>query len=57
MTIRRAPERPARSVRMTDAEWRLIEAVAAAAEKHPSTWLREASVNAARREIAEGRAS
>lgn len=52
MTIRRAPERPRRSVRLTDSEWRVISAAAAQAETYPSTYLREAALREARRELA-----
>jgi uncharacterized protein (DUF1778 family) len=52
MAVRRAPPAPRRSVRMTDAQWRLIEAAAAAAEMYPSTFLREAALREARRELA-----
>jgi len=38
---------------MTDAQWRLVEAAAAARETYASTFVREAAVNAARRELAE----
>lgn len=51
MTIRRAPPAPRRSVRMTEAQWRLIEAAAASAEMYPSSYLREAALREARREL------
>ena len=53
MSVRRAPPRLVRFVRMTDAEWSLIQAASAAAETYPSTWLREAAVRVARRELSK----
>ena len=52
MAVRKAPPAPRRSVRLTEAQWRLIEAAAAARETYPSTFLREAAVAAARRALA-----
>lgn len=50
---RRTEPRSVRHVRLSPAEWRLIEAAAAAEWLAPSTWLREVAVREARRQIAE----
>jgi uncharacterized protein (DUF1778 family) len=52
MTVRKAQPAPRRSVRMTEAQWRLIQAAAAAAETHPSSYLRQVALEAARRDLA-----
>jgi uncharacterized protein (DUF1778 family) len=52
MSIRRPPPRPVRYVRISDAEWHLIEAAAASAEMYPSSYLREAALREARRVVA-----
>jgi len=52
--MRRKTElREVRTVRIGAAEWRLIEAAAAAEWVPPSTWLREAALREARRIIAQ----
>jgi hypothetical protein len=51
MTRRRSQPRVRRSARFGDAEWQMVEVVAAAADVPPSTWLREAAVAQARREL------
>jgi uncharacterized protein Veg len=53
MAARKSPPAPRRSVRFTDAHWRLIEAVAAEKETYPSTFVRRAALEVARRELAE----
>lgn len=52
--IRRPPPKTTRTYRISDAEWAVIEAAAAAAETHPSSYLREAALREARREVAAG---
>lgn len=52
MKFRRPPTRDVRGVRYSDAEWAVIEAAAAAHETYPSTFVRQASLEAARRELA-----
>jgi hypothetical protein len=52
MTRRRSQPRVRRSARFGDAEWQMVEVVASAADVPPSTWVREAVVIAARRELA-----
>lgn len=53
MIARRSTPAARRSVRMTDAQWRLIEAAAAEAETYPSSFVRMAAIAAARREVAQ----
>lgn len=52
LTPRKATPKPRRSVRVTDADWRLIEAAAAAADTYPSSYMREAALRQARRDLA-----
>lgn len=52
-TIRRKPPRPVRCVRMTDAEWSAVVAVAVRRQVHVSSALRELALEAAERELAE----
>lgn len=49
--IRRPPARRRRSVRMTDAEWAVVTAVAVRRATHTSAALRELALDAARREL------
>jgi uncharacterized protein (DUF1778 family) len=50
--VRRPAPKTTRTYRISEPEWRLIVAAAAAAETHPSSYLREAAVREARREVA-----
>lgn len=50
--VRRPPAKQTKTYRIDEVGWRLIEAAAAKAEMHPSTYLREAALRQARRELA-----
>jgi uncharacterized protein (DUF1778 family) len=50
--IRRPPPKQTKTYRIGPDQWRVIEAAAAAAEMHPSSYVREAALREARRELA-----
>ncbi len=51
MILRRPPPRRTRTYRIRDAEWQLIISAAALMEVDPSSFVRQAAVEAARREL------
>ena len=53
MPPRRKPPKKPKRVRFSEAEWAVIVTAANEAETWPSTFVREASVDAARRQLTE----
>ena len=56
MKIQPPAKRVVRRVRFRDNEWDLVRLAASEKELQPSTWLREAAISVARRQLARARA-